>query len=41
MLFVDDITLIDETLDEVNVKLEVWRQTLRLKGSSILNLLSK
>lgn len=28
MLFVDDIVLIDETGNRVNVRLEVWRQTL-------------
>nr|XP_009622333.1 uncharacterized protein LOC104113756 [Nicotiana tomentosiformis] len=32
MLFADDIVLIDETRDGVNVKLEVWRETLESKG---------
>ncbi|KAG5584745.1 hypothetical protein H5410_045179 [Solanum commersonii] len=32
MLFADDIVLIDETLDRVNARLEVWRQTLESKG---------
>nr|XP_009599585.1 uncharacterized protein LOC104095213 [Nicotiana tomentosiformis] len=32
MLFADDIVLIDETRRGVNVKLEVWRQTLESKG---------
>lgn len=28
----DDIVLIDETCGGVNVKLEIWRQTLESKG---------
>ena len=32
MLFGDDVVLIDETRRGVNVKLEVWRQTLESKG---------
>ncbi|XP_070032752.1 uncharacterized protein [Nicotiana tomentosiformis] len=32
MLFIDDIVLIDETRDNVNAQLEVWRQTLESKG---------
>ena len=28
MLFADDIALVDKTRTEVNVKLELWRQTL-------------
>ncbi|KAG5629530.1 hypothetical protein H5410_001247 [Solanum commersonii] len=31
MLFANDMVLIDETCGEVNVKLEVWRQTLESK----------
>lgn len=32
MLFADDIALLDETLNRVNARLEVWRQTLESKG---------
>ena len=32
MLFVDYIVLIDEIKDEVNTKLELWRQTLEVQG---------
>ncbi|KAG5572388.1 hypothetical protein H5410_062154 [Solanum commersonii] len=32
MLFADDIVLIDEMRNRVNVRLEVWRQTLESKG---------
>ena len=32
MLFADDIVLEDETRHEVNVKLEIWRNTLESKG---------
>ncbi|KAK4374541.1 hypothetical protein RND71_005218 [Anisodus tanguticus] len=32
MLFTYDIVLIDETRNRVNVKLEVWQQTLESKG---------
>ncbi|XP_060182159.1 uncharacterized protein LOC132611807 [Lycium barbarum] len=32
MLFADDIVLIDESWNGVNARLEVWRQTLELKG---------
>ncbi|XP_070014932.1 secreted RxLR effector protein 78-like [Nicotiana sylvestris] len=32
MLFADDIVLIDESRTGVNVRLEVWRQTLESKG---------
>jgi len=32
MLFADDIDLIDETREEVNKKLEWWRNTLEPKG---------
>ncbi|XP_070004896.1 uncharacterized protein [Nicotiana sylvestris] len=31
MLFTDDIVLVDETRDDVNAQLEVWRQTLESK----------
>lgn len=34
MLFADYIILIDETCNEINAKLEVWRQTWRLNGSN-------
>ena len=30
MLFTNDITLIDETKEKVNTKLELWRQTLEV-----------
>lgn len=32
MLFAGNIILIDETHDEANAKLEIWRQTLESKG---------
>jgi len=32
MLFTDDIVLVDETRAGVNVKLELWRQTLESQG---------
>ncbi|XP_070008570.1 uncharacterized protein [Nicotiana sylvestris] len=32
MLFADDIVLIDETRDDVNTQLEIWRQNLESKG---------
>jgi hypothetical protein len=32
MLFADDVVLIDESRIGVNKKLELWRQTLELKG---------
>ena len=32
MLFVDSIVLVDETRVRVNVKLELWRQTLESRG---------
>ena len=32
MLFADDIVLVDETIAGVNVKLELWRQTLESRG---------
>nr|XP_016447811.1 PREDICTED: uncharacterized protein LOC107772863 [Nicotiana tabacum] len=32
MLFTDNIVLIDETQDDVNERLEVWRQNLECKG---------
>ena len=32
MLFADDIVLVDETRAGVNVKLELWRQTLESRG---------
>ena len=32
MLFSDDIILIGETKEEVNKKLELWRQTLEARG---------
>ena len=32
MLFADDIVLVDETKAGVNVKLELWRQTLESRG---------
>ncbi|KAG5595944.1 hypothetical protein H5410_037176 [Solanum commersonii] len=32
MLFEDDVTLIDETRNGVNAKLEMWRQTSETKG---------
>ena len=35
MLFADDIVLIDETRARVNVKLELWRQTLESRGFTL------
>jgi hypothetical protein len=32
MLFADDMVLIDESMIEVDQKLELWRQTLESKG---------
>ena len=32
MLFVDDVVLVDESQAGVNMKLELWRQTLESKG---------
>ena len=32
MLFTDDIVLVDESLSEINYKLETWRQVLETKG---------
>ena len=32
MLFADDIVLVDETRAGVNVKLELWKQTLESRG---------
>ncbi|KAG2551497.1 hypothetical protein PVAP13_9KG401250 [Panicum virgatum] len=32
MLFADDVVLVDESRDEVNRKLELWRRTLESKG---------
>ena len=32
MLFADDIVLIGETKEDVNKKLELWRQTLKTRG---------
>ena len=32
MLFTDDVVLMNEFLQDVNDKLEVWRQTLESKG---------
>ena len=32
MLFANDIILIDKTKEEVNKKLELWRQTLKVRG---------
>lgn len=31
-IIIDEIILIDETHDEVNAKMEIWRQILELKG---------
>jgi hypothetical protein len=35
MLFADDVVLVDESREEVNRKLELWRQTLESKGFRI------
>ena len=35
MLFADDIVIVGETKEEVNRKLEVWRQTLESGGLKI------
>ena len=35
MLFVDDIVLVDESRDDVNTKLERWREALESKGFKI------
>ena len=32
MLFADDIVLVDETRTGINIKLELWRQTLESRG---------
>ena len=32
MLFADDIILINESLSEINYKLELWRHSLETKG---------
>ena len=32
MLFADDVVLVDKSQAKVNVKLELWRQTLEYKG---------
>ena len=32
MLFADDVVLVDESRAGVNMKLELWRQTLESKG---------
>ena len=32
MLFADDIVIVDETRARVNIKLELWRQTLESRG---------
>jgi hypothetical protein len=32
MLFADDVVLVDESRTEVNMKLELWRHTLELRG---------
>jgi len=36
MLFTDDIVLADETRAGVNVKLELWRQTLKSRGFRLI-----
>jgi hypothetical protein len=35
MLFADDMILVDESMTEVDQKLELWRQTLESKGSRL------
>jgi hypothetical protein len=35
MLFTDNVILVDESLEGVNRKLELWRQTLESKGFGI------
>jgi hypothetical protein len=35
MLFADDMILVDESMTEVDQKLELWRQTLEAKGSRL------
>jgi hypothetical protein len=35
MLFADDVVLVDENREGVNIKLELWRQTLESKGFRI------
>jgi hypothetical protein len=35
MLFTDNVVLVDESLEGVNRKLELWRQTLESKGFGI------
>lgn len=35
MLVIDDVVLIDERRDKVNFMLEVWRQTLKIKGFTL------
>ena len=35
MLFVDDIVLVDETRARINVKLELWRQTVESRSFRI------
>ena len=35
MLFADDIVIVGETKEEVNRKLEVWKQTLEFGGLRI------
>lgn len=32
MLFTDDVVLVDDNRAGINTKLELWRQTLELKG---------
>ena len=41
MLFVNDIVLIDETKEEVNKKLELWRQTLEARRFRLSRLKTK
>ena len=36
ILFADDIILIDETKEGVNTKLELWRQTLEVRGFRLI-----
>jgi len=35
MLFADDIIFIDENRDEINIRLEQWRHTLKSRGFKI------